>query len=51
MELYFVRTEFRLADIFTKALSRERFLFILPRLGMKSLTPDSLISLQEENEE
>ena len=37
-----------LADIFTKALPRERFQFILPRLGMKSLTPEDLTSLQEE---
>ena len=51
VELYFVRTEFQLAGIFTKALSRERFQFILPRLGMKSLTPESLKCLQEENEE
>ncbi|GJT87377.1 hypothetical protein Tco_1069094 [Tanacetum coccineum] len=35
VELYFVRTEYQLADIFTKALPRERFEFILPRLGMK----------------
>ncbi|PWA78868.1 Retrovirus-related Pol polyprotein from transposon TNT 1-94 [Artemisia annua] len=51
VELYFVRTEFQLADIFTKALPRERFQFILPRLGMKSITPESLKSLQEDNEE
>ncbi|GKB39979.1 hypothetical protein Tco_0884921 [Tanacetum coccineum] len=37
VELYFVRTEYQLADIFTKALPRERFEFILPRLGMKFL--------------
>ena len=49
VELYFVRTEFQLVDIFTKALSRERFQFILPRLGMKSLTLETLKSLQEEN--
>ncbi|GJS39754.1 retrovirus-related pol polyprotein from transposon TNT 1-94 [Tanacetum coccineum] len=36
VELYFVRTEYQLADIFTKALPRERFEFILPRLGMKN---------------
>ncbi|GKE31828.1 hypothetical protein Tco_1451150, partial [Tanacetum coccineum] len=29
VELYFVRTEYQLADIFTKALPRERFEFIL----------------------
>lgn len=51
VELYFVRTEFQLADIFTKALPREHFEFILPRLGMKSLTPEALSGLQEEQEE
>ncbi|GJR04497.1 hypothetical protein Tco_0527481 [Tanacetum coccineum] len=30
VELYFVRTEYQLADIFTKALPRERFEFISP---------------------
>ena len=51
VELYFAKTEFQLPDIFTKALPRERFQFILPRFGMKSLTPESLKSLQEESEE
>ena len=51
VELYFVKTEFQLADIFTKALPRERFQFILARLGMKCLSPESLKSLQEEIEE
>ncbi|GJS16288.1 hypothetical protein Tco_0410760 [Tanacetum coccineum] len=37
VELYFMRTEYQLADIFTKALLRERFEFIIPRLGMKSV--------------
>ncbi|GJZ99263.1 retrovirus-related pol polyprotein from transposon TNT 1-94 [Tanacetum coccineum] len=32
VELYFMRTKYQLADIFTKALPRERFKFILPRL-------------------
>ncbi|GJR87483.1 retrovirus-related pol polyprotein from transposon TNT 1-94 [Tanacetum coccineum] len=40
VELYFVRTEYQLADIFTKALPRERFEFILPRLGMKNIMAD-----------
>nr|GEU43082.1 Gag-Pol polyprotein [Tanacetum cinerariifolium] len=35
-KLYFVRTKYQLANIFTKALPRERFEFILPRLGMRS---------------
>ncbi|GJS39091.1 retrovirus-related pol polyprotein from transposon TNT 1-94 [Tanacetum coccineum] len=32
VELYFVTTDYQLADIFTKALPRERFEFLLPRL-------------------
>nr|GEU53575.1 hypothetical protein [Tanacetum cinerariifolium] len=32
VELYFVTTNYQLADIFTKALLRERFEFLLPRL-------------------
>ncbi|GJX33332.1 retrovirus-related pol polyprotein from transposon TNT 1-94 [Tanacetum coccineum] len=40
VELYFVRTKYQLADIFTKALPRERFEFILPRLGMKNIMAD-----------
>nr|GEY75740.1 retrovirus-related Pol polyprotein from transposon TNT 1-94 [Tanacetum cinerariifolium] len=31
VELYFVTTDYQLADIFTKALPRQRFEFILPR--------------------
>nr|GEU74990.1 hypothetical protein [Tanacetum cinerariifolium] len=42
VELYFVRTEYQLANIFTKALPRERFKFILPRLGMKCVKPETL---------
>ncbi|GJW75699.1 retrovirus-related pol polyprotein from transposon TNT 1-94 [Tanacetum coccineum] len=48
VELYFVETNYQLADILTKALPRERFEFLLPRLGMKSLTPaNSQTSSQE----
>nr|GEZ98613.1 retrotransposon protein, putative, Ty1-copia subclass [Tanacetum cinerariifolium] len=32
VELYFVSTDYQLADIFTKALPQQRFEFILPRL-------------------
>ncbi|GJZ95157.1 hypothetical protein Tco_0667360 [Tanacetum coccineum] len=42
VELYFVRTEYQLADIFTKALPKERLEFILPRLGMKSMKLETL---------
>nr|GEV86648.1 retrovirus-related Pol polyprotein from transposon TNT 1-94 [Tanacetum cinerariifolium] len=38
-------------DIFTKALQRERFKFILLRLGMKSMSPTTLKRLQEEEGE
>ncbi|GJZ24505.1 hypothetical protein Tco_0561964 [Tanacetum coccineum] len=36
VELYFVRIEYQLADIFTKALGRERLDFLINKLGMKS---------------
>ncbi|GJY66076.1 retrovirus-related pol polyprotein from transposon TNT 1-94 [Tanacetum coccineum] len=51
VELYFVRTEYQLADIFTKALPRERFEFILPRLGMKSMKLETLKRLQDDKDE
>nr|GEV12788.1 NADH dehydrogenase subunit 2, mitochondrial [Tanacetum cinerariifolium] len=35
VELYFVRTEYQLADIFTKPLPRERFNFLIEKLGYK----------------
>ncbi|GKD91131.1 hypothetical protein Tco_1366638 [Tanacetum coccineum] len=38
-------------DILTKALPRERFEFFLPRLEMKSLTPETLRRLQEGEDE
>ncbi|GKB34994.1 retrovirus-related pol polyprotein from transposon TNT 1-94, partial [Tanacetum coccineum] len=43
--------EYQLADIFTKALPRERFEFILPRLGMKCMNPETLKRLQDEKDE
>nr|GEX34984.1 hypothetical protein [Tanacetum cinerariifolium] len=48
VELYFVMTNYQLTDIFTKALPRQWFEFILPRLGMKSMSPTTLKRLQEE---
>ncbi|GJV58301.1 retrovirus-related pol polyprotein from transposon TNT 1-94 [Tanacetum coccineum] len=50
-ELYFVTTDYQLADIFTKALPRERFKFLLSRLGMKSMSLETLKLLQEEEED
>ncbi|GJZ96830.1 retrovirus-related pol polyprotein from transposon TNT 1-94 [Tanacetum coccineum] len=37
VELYFVRAEYQLADIFTKPLPRERFNFLIDKLGMRSI--------------
>ncbi|GJZ72286.1 gag protease polyprotein [Tanacetum coccineum] len=36
VELYFVRTKYQLADIFTKPLPRERFNFLIEKLVMRS---------------
>nr|GEW67914.1 retrovirus-related Pol polyprotein from transposon TNT 1-94 [Tanacetum cinerariifolium] len=51
VELYFVTTDYQLSDIFTKALPKERFEFLLPRLGIKSMSPKTLNRLQEEKGE
>ncbi|KAJ9536108.1 LOW QUALITY PROTEIN: hypothetical protein OSB04_un000718 [Centaurea solstitialis] len=34
IEMYFVNTEYQLADLFTKALDEKRFKFLISRLGM-----------------
>ncbi|GJR32177.1 copia protein [Tanacetum coccineum] len=41
VELYFVMTDYQLADIFTKAYYQE-IEFLLPRLGMKSMSSETL---------
>ncbi|GKC58886.1 retrovirus-related pol polyprotein from transposon TNT 1-94, partial [Tanacetum coccineum] len=51
VELYFVNTEYQLADIFTKALCRERIEFLINKLGMRSFTPETLKLLADEAEE
>ncbi|GJV55800.1 hypothetical protein Tco_1456805 [Tanacetum coccineum] len=51
VELYFVRTEYQLADIFTKPLPRERFNFLIKKLGMRSMSPVTLKHLTEEEDE
>ncbi|GJW97133.1 retrotransposon protein, putative, ty1-copia subclass [Tanacetum coccineum] len=48
IELYFVTTEYQLADIFTKALSREHIQFLTTKLGMKSFAPETLKKLADE---
>ncbi|GKA88940.1 retrovirus-related pol polyprotein from transposon TNT 1-94 [Tanacetum coccineum] len=49
VELYFVKTKYQLADIFTKALPRERFATLLPLLGVKQMSPETLKELQDES--
>ncbi|GKA49335.1 retrovirus-related pol polyprotein from transposon TNT 1-94 [Tanacetum coccineum] len=51
VELYFVQTEYQLAGIFTKHLPRERFSFLIDKLGMKSMSPETLKRLAEETDE
>ncbi|GKB85112.1 hypothetical protein Tco_0957384 [Tanacetum coccineum] len=51
VELYFVRTEYQLADIFTKPLARERLEFIINKIGMRSMSPKTLRKLADEEEE
>ncbi|GJY79559.1 retrotransposon protein, putative, ty1-copia subclass [Tanacetum coccineum] len=51
IELYFVNTEYQLADIFTKALGRKRIEFLINKLRMRSFTPESLKQLAYEVDE
>nr|GEW42464.1 retrovirus-related Pol polyprotein from transposon TNT 1-94 [Tanacetum cinerariifolium] len=50
VELYFVNTEYQLADIFTKSLCRERIEFLINKLGVRSFTPETLKQLADETE-
>ncbi|GJU62212.1 ribonuclease H-like domain-containing protein [Tanacetum coccineum] len=50
VELYFVRIEYQLPDIFTKSLPRERFNFLIEKLGMKSMSLETLKNLADEEE-
>nr|GEZ18270.1 retrovirus-related Pol polyprotein from transposon TNT 1-94 [Tanacetum cinerariifolium] len=42
IELYFVKTDYQLANIFTKALPTDRFNYLVRRLGIHSLSPKEL---------
>nr|GEZ93597.1 copia protein [Tanacetum cinerariifolium] len=42
IELYFVKTDYQLADLFTKALPVYRFNYLVRRLGMRSLSHQEL---------
>ncbi|GJT54999.1 hypothetical protein Tco_0990053 [Tanacetum coccineum] len=48
IELYFVRTEYQLGDMFMNALSQDRFECLVRRLGMRCLTPAELEVLANE---
>nr|GEY46570.1 hypothetical protein [Tanacetum cinerariifolium] len=47
--LYFVRTEYQLADMFTKSLREDRFKYLVRRIGMRFLTPAELEVLAKES--
>nr|GEU35456.1 hypothetical protein [Tanacetum cinerariifolium] len=49
IELYFVRIEYQLADMFTKALPKERFKYLVRRIGMRCLTLAELDVLAKES--
>ncbi|GJU88110.1 hypothetical protein Tco_1300533 [Tanacetum coccineum] len=51
VELYFVKMDYQLADIFTKALAREHFEFLINRLGMQSIMLEELKHLEWLDEE
>nr|GEY62469.1 Gag-Pol polyprotein [Tanacetum cinerariifolium] len=42
-------TEYQLADLFTKSLPKERFKYLVRRLGMRCLTPEELEVLANES--
>nr|GEU98693.1 hypothetical protein [Tanacetum cinerariifolium] len=49
VELFFVKTEYQLADMFTKALSEDRFKYLVRRFGMRCLTLADLEVLANES--
>nr|GEX01524.1 hypothetical protein [Tanacetum cinerariifolium] len=51
IELYFVNTEYQMANLFTKALGRDRIEFLINKLGMRSFTPETLKQLTDEVDE
>ncbi|GKB04993.1 hypothetical protein Tco_0833188 [Tanacetum coccineum] len=42
VELYFVRIAYQLADLFTNALSKERFEYLVHQIGIRCMTPTQL---------
>ncbi|GKA35745.1 retrovirus-related pol polyprotein from transposon TNT 1-94 [Tanacetum coccineum] len=56
IELYFVRTEYQLADMFTKALPEDKFWYLVRRIGtmagvdINTLTMEQYLALSRENQ-
>nr|GFA67762.1 retrotransposon protein, putative, unclassified [Tanacetum cinerariifolium] len=48
IELYFVNTEYQLADLSNKALGRDKIEFLTNKLGMRSFTPETLKKLMND---
>nr|GFB38902.1 retrovirus-related Pol polyprotein from transposon TNT 1-94 [Tanacetum cinerariifolium] len=46
-----VNTEYQLADLFTKALGRDRTEYLTTKLGMRSFMPETLKQLMNEEDE
>ncbi|GJR05219.1 hypothetical protein Tco_0528203 [Tanacetum coccineum] len=47
MKFYFVQTEYQLTEIFTKPLPKERFNFLIEKLGMRSMSPEMIDSYKK----
>ncbi|GKD31793.1 retrotransposon protein, putative, unclassified [Tanacetum coccineum] len=50
IELYFVKTDYQLADLFTKALPVDQFNYLVRHLGMRSLSPIELERLAKSRQ-
>nr|GEV26604.1 ribonuclease H [Tanacetum cinerariifolium] len=51
VELYFVGTEYQLPDIFSKPLGREKLEFLMKKVGMQSMSLETLKKLADKTEE
>jgi hypothetical protein len=49
VELYFVGTEYQLADLLTKSLAPSRFASLVHQIGMRCLTPEDLEKFLKHN--
>ncbi|GJR33705.1 retrovirus-related pol polyprotein from transposon TNT 1-94 [Tanacetum coccineum] len=50
IELYFVKKDYQLANLFTKALPVDRFNYLVRRLGMRNLSPTELEHLAKSRQ-